>query len=249
MADPSPPSPSPGSPPSPSSPLPSSLGRFADLALFAPIGLVCRLRDEVPHLAEAGRARVEGRLRIARLIGELAVKQGRREVVRRLDEVAEQRRLSSAPLIAEALLREEATVGAPLVEIAAVERPVFEQQVVEPPAAKTQATKKSAAKKSGTKKPAPEKSADRKSAAKKPVLDEPAAQQQTAGATQATAPTAPPVDAALLPISDYDSLAASQVVARLEALGPDDLTAIGTYEAATRGRRTNQGKDHQLQAG
>jgi hypothetical protein len=234
--------------------LPSSLGRFADLALFAPIGLVCRLRDEVPHLAEAGRARVEGRLRIARLIGELAVKQGRREVVRRLDEVAAQRRLSSAPLIAEALLHEEATVGAPLVEIAAVERPVLEQQVVEPPAAKTQATKQPAAKKSAAEKRAArksvaKKSAAKKSAAKRPGVDEPAAQQQTAGATQTTAPAASPVDAALLPISDYDSLAASQVVARLEALGPDDLTAIGTYEAATRGRRTILGKVQQLQAG
>ena len=51
-------------------PSPTSLGRLADLALFAPIGLVCRLRDEVPHLAEAGRARVEGQLRLARVIGE-----------------------------------------------------------------------------------------------------------------------------------------------------------------------------------
>ena len=235
--------PSPSSPSSSPTPL-ASLGRLADLALFAPIGLVCRLRDEVPHLAEAGRARVEGQLRLARLIGELAVKQGRREVVRRLDEVAEQRRLSSAPLIVEALLREEGAVEPPVVEMATVERPVVEEQLVKQPAAKTAAAKKPAKRQAAT-----------KSVAKTSVVDAPAVKKQVAsataapGAATATATGVSPVDAASLPISDYDSLAASQVVARLEALGPDDLTAIGTYEAATRGRRTILGKVHQLQAG
>ncbi len=223
-------------------PSPTSLGRLADLALFAPIGLVCRLRDEVPHLAEAGRARVEGQLRLARVIGEMAVKQGRREVVRRLDEVAEQRRGASAPLVVEALLREEAAVELPAVEPPAVELPVVEMQTVKRPAArkpavKTPAVKTPTAKRSAAKQPA----ARNQAAVKQPVLAE-----QTAAATP---PAAPSVDAASLPISDYDSLAASQVVARLVALGPDDLTAIGTYEAATRGRRTILGKVHQLQAG
>jgi hypothetical protein len=184
-------------PSSSSSSLSSSLVRLADLALFAPIGLVCRLRDEVPHLAEAGRARVEGQLRLARVIGEMAVKQGRREVVRRLDEVAEQRRGASAPLVVEALLREEPVVESPVVETAALEKP---------------------------------------------------AERQVARAAAVTPPAEAPVDATSLPISDYDSLAASRVVARLGALGPDDLTAIGSYEAATRGRRTILGKVHQLQA-
>ncbi|HEY5876089.1 MAG TPA: hypothetical protein VIT64_12350 [Ilumatobacteraceae bacterium] len=200
-------------------PSPSPLGRLVDLALFVPIGVVCKLRDEVPQFAEAGRARVEGQIRLARVIGQLAVKQGRREVVRRLDEVAEQRRGASAPLVVEALLREEPAVESPVVT-----RPAVEQAVVERPAVKKAAVKKAAVKKAAVEKPA-------------------------GRATPDTAPAAAPIDAASLPISDYDSLAASQVVARLEALGPDDLTAIGSYEAATRGRRTILGKVHQLQAG
>ena len=210
-------------------PSPSPLGRLVDLALFVPIGVVCKLRDEVPQFAEAGRARVEGQIRLARVIGQLAVKQGRREVVRRLDGVAEQRRGASAPLVVEALLREEPAVESPVVT-----RPAVEQAVVERPAVKKAPVKKAAAKKAAVKKAAVKKAAVEKAAGR---------------ATPATVPAAAPIDAASLPISDYDSLAASQVVARLEALGPDDLTAIGSYEAATRGRRTILGKVHQLQAG
>jgi len=45
-------------------------------------------------------------------------------------------------------------------------------------------------------------------------------------------------DASELPIPDYDSLAASQVVPRLRSLSPDELAAVAAYESATRGRRT-----------
>lgn len=41
-----------------------------------------------------------------------------------------------------------------------------------------------------------------------------------------------------LPIQDYDSLAASQVVPRLATLTPDDLRAVQRYERATRNRQT-----------
>ena len=185
----------------------SPLGRLVDLAVFAPIGLVCRLRDEVPQLADAGRERIENRLRVARIIGELAVKQGRREVVRRLDEVAAQRQLASEPMdAAEALVElliEESVAEPPVVESVVVEEPDTELLVAEGP---------------------------------------------EAGAVMATKRAAVAADARTLPISDYDSLAASQVVARLEALGPDELEAIGNYEAAKRGRRTILGKVQQLQA-
>lgn len=211
-------------------PSPSPLARLVDLALFVPIGVVCKLRDEVPQFAEAGRARVEGQIRLARVIGQLAVKQGRREVVRRLDEVAEQRRGASAPLVVEALLREEPTVDSPVETVR-----VTKAAVRKTPAVRKPAVKKSAAKKAAV--------------AEKPVVEKPVVEKPVVRTTGATAPAAVPVDAASLPISDYDSLAASQVVARLEALGLDDLTSIGSYEAATRGRRTILGKVQQLQAG
>lgn len=41
-----------------------------------------------------------------------------------------------------------------------------------------------------------------------------------------------------LPIQDYDSLAASQVVPRLATLTHDDLRAVQAYESATRHRQT-----------
>ena len=45
-------------------------------------------------------------------------------------------------------------------------------------------------------------------------------------------------DAAALPITDYDSLAASQVVPRLATMSPDDLEMVGAYERAHRNRQT-----------
>jgi hypothetical protein len=50
-----------------------------------------------------------------------------------------------------------------------------------------------------------------------------------------------------LPIPEYDSLAASQVVPRLAGLAPNELEAVRTYEAARRGRRTILAKIAQLQ--
>lgn len=52
----------------------------------------------------------------------------------------------------------------------------------------------------------------------------------------APAPVAPPE--ADLPIEEYESLAAGQVVARLAALHPQDLAAVEAFEAANRNRRT-----------
>lgn len=69
------------------------------------------------------------------------------------------------------------------------------------------------------------------------------------------APVAPPLAegplhdpsaASDLAIADYDSLAASQVVARLEGLSPGERAAIARYETAHRGRRTILGKIAQL---
>ena len=50
-----------------------------------------------------------------------------------------------------------------------------------------------------------------------------------------------------LAIPDYDLLAASQVVRRLDGLDPDQLEAVRIYEAATRDRRTILHKIARLQ--
>jgi hypothetical protein len=51
-----------------------------------------------------------------------------------------------------------------------------------------------------------------------------------------------------LPIDEYESLAASQVVARLPTLTPSELEEVRSFEATHRGRRTILGKIDQLLA-
>ena len=64
-----------------------------------------------------------------------------------------------------------------------------------------------------------------------------------------TAPTLTPVpDPSALAIPDYDGLAASQIIERLEGLDATELAAVDEYERATRARRTVLGKIAILQA-
>jgi hypothetical protein len=71
-------------------------------------------------------------------------------------------------------------------------------------------------------------------------------------ATEGDAPSARPVpDAAAGAVvggalADYDTLSASQVVRRLESLGPEELHAVQRYEASTRNRRTILNRAGQL---
>lgn len=75
----------------------------------------------------------------------------------------------------------------------------------------------------------------------------------TGAVTSVTAPPAPVQPAADVPlvttlaIPDYDSLAASQVVPRLEGLAGDELDAVRIYESANRGRKTILNRVDQLQ--
>ena len=62
------------------------------------------------------------------------------------------------------------------------------------------------------------------------------------------APTGPVPAADELAIPDYDGLAASQVVPRLEGLEQDELESVRLYESAHRGRKTVLGKIAQLQS-
>lgn len=73
-----------------------------------------------------------------------------------------------------------------------------------------------------------------------PVSPAPAAGAPSSGSSRA------PVAAGALPISDYDSLAASQVIPRLAGLSEAELDAVEAYERANRGRKTILGKVAQL---
>ena len=82
-----------GSPPSP-------LDRLADLWFYAPIGALYRLRGGPFAWADEGRRRVDQQVQVARMIGRFAVDRSRRELTRRLDAMAEQRRLAAeGPII------------------------------------------------------------------------------------------------------------------------------------------------------
>lgn len=79
-----------------------------------------------------------------------------------------------------------------------------------------------------------------------PAEDEPAVRARPA---PRAAPARPPVaDSAEadIAIPDYRALSASQVVRRLDSLGPEELEALYRFEAATRGRRTILHRAQQL---
>ena len=71
-----------------------------------------------------------------------------------------------------------------------------------------------------------------------PTVDRAAAPAPAAPPTEPPPESAPAPAESELPIQDYDSLAASQVVPRLATLGADELRAVQAYEAATRHRQT-----------
>lgn len=70
-----------------------ALGQALDLFVYAPIGFVLEARELVPRLARRGR----GQVGLARVMGTLAVRQGRREVERVLNDILPDRAAPPAP--------------------------------------------------------------------------------------------------------------------------------------------------------
>lgn len=64
----------------PNKPLDAAL----DLLVFAPVGLALTAAEEIPKLAARGRATLTGQLSVAKMLGQFAITQGRREVEKRL---------------------------------------------------------------------------------------------------------------------------------------------------------------------
>jgi hypothetical protein len=63
----------------------SPLDRVLDLVFYAPLGLAVRAAEEVPKLAAQGRERMRLQAPVARMVGKMAVAQGRRQVQDILD--------------------------------------------------------------------------------------------------------------------------------------------------------------------
>jgi hypothetical protein len=192
------------------------LDRLVDLALYAPVGLALELRKQLPGWAKTGRAEVDNRVNLYRMIGKFAVHQGRAELVKRLEKLAEERAAAQAGVIDAA----------------------SERVATEPPATTLSSDDAQTRRSKPATKQQQQPSTPRKSAPSNKV-----------DASDAALSAPAPGNQIVLPIADYDSLAASQVVTRLAALSPAELTAVYDYETAHRGRRTVLGKVAQLQAG
>jgi hypothetical protein len=64
--------------------------QLLDLLVYAPLGLLMEARDLLPKLAEKGRQRMGGQVTVARMIGELAVRQGQRQAEKAFQRFREQ---------------------------------------------------------------------------------------------------------------------------------------------------------------
>ena len=205
-----------------------------DLVVYGPVGLALYLRDTAPHFARLFVARGRNELRQARAVGELATTLGGPRLRRIFDEGVGKARTRVGEVIE--------TLGS-----------IAQDSVVcalgeEPGAQPSQA---------------PTEEWD------EPDWDEPewddpnvavASRDNGAGVNGQAAETSGPavmwsvpgatvedrVPVASLAIADYDSLAATQVVERLEGLSPSELEAIRSYEVAHRSRYTILGKIDQL---
>ena len=51
-----------------------------DYGVYAPIGLAVSIAEEIPRLTDKGRGRASGQISVARVIGRMAVEQGKREI-------------------------------------------------------------------------------------------------------------------------------------------------------------------------
>ena len=64
--------------------------QLLDVLVYAPLGLLMEARDLVPKLAEKGRQRMGGQVTVARMIGEMAVRQGQRQAEKMFQRLREQ---------------------------------------------------------------------------------------------------------------------------------------------------------------
>jgi hypothetical protein len=201
----------------------SPLDTALDLVLYAPVGLALTIGEEIPKMAAKGRTGLGSRVATARIVGQFAVAQGRREVSRRL----------SSPV--------SPTPRAPT---APGEAPTA------PPRAPTAPGRAPAAPGGAPTASAPRRAA---AAATSGSAGPSAAGTSAAGTSAPAAPVgagavanAPAVTSLAIP--GYDSLSASQVVQRLGGLSDPELQAVKEYEAASRGRRTILARVGQLQS-
>jgi hypothetical protein len=223
----------------------SPLDAALDVLVFVPLGLAATAAEEFPKLAAKGRAQLLGRLTVARMVGEFAVAQGRREVGRRFGQAARpgasqnggtgtiRTAESTGPGPGTGGIHGDAGAGA-----AGGGAAGGGAAGAGSPGSANAAGGSDAAGRGGEADHWPQDPDD-------PVVVDVA--ETTRPPSGDPVVESPPADAAGLAIPGYDSLSASQVVQRLDGLSRDELAAVGEYESAHRARRTVLTRVSQLQ--
>ena len=199
--------------------------RALDLFVYAPVGFALMAYQRVPTLvseivgrgmAQLGEA--EARVNQAKMIGQVAVTFGSRQLRREVDSRLE-----------EACKKAEFLAG----YIPGLRSDDEDDDLLAEPLT-GQGSAASAAPAAGGPPPAP--SSPFPSPA--PTAPSPPPEPSTPFPSPAPEVSAPPPPAADLPIPEYDGLSASQVVSRLSGLTETELDAVAAYEAAGRRRKT-----------
>ena len=225
----------------------SALDNALDLLVYAPVGLALTAAEELPKLAAKGRTQVQGQLTMARMVGQFAVTQGRKEIEKRLG-IANPPAAASKP--SEATPAPRPPVNGKSTTAAASENGSYERLSGRAPA--SGGSNRSAAASTTAQEGAVidvdfgtstrSEGTDPGTSGAPFVQDKPSPPKPTvvASGPAKTAESSGGLtpSAQGLAIPGYDSLSASQVVQRLAGLSQEELAAVGEYEAAHRGRRT-----------
>jgi hypothetical protein len=67
----------------------SPVERAINLFVYAPVGLLTLAREELPHIIEKGRQELTNQATVAKMMGEYAVAEGRKEASRRLEQAGD----------------------------------------------------------------------------------------------------------------------------------------------------------------
>ncbi|HEV8625049.1 MAG TPA: hypothetical protein VG034_11385 [Acidimicrobiia bacterium] len=224
-----------------------------DLFVHLPIGFAVMAWKRVPEIVGSvpelvGQAVAKGcaqlagaeerlseEMRKARMIGQVAVTFGGRQLRREVDA-----RLRDARQAAGGVASFLPGLGGGGPNGAGAGAPTVRATPTAPVSPPSTAAKRSTAAKAAAKPAAARKSttktAGARTATKAPAKK--ASAKKASAATKQARRDAPPASAADLPIREYDGLSASQVVSRLTGLTPEELRAIRSYEEGSRGRRT-----------
>jgi hypothetical protein len=196
----------------------STAERVLDLAFYAPLGLALSVAEAVPGLARKGRSRLGPQMVLARTVGQLAVKQGYRQLVGIVTAPGANPFSSPRPA-GPTRSAPGSTTSAPL-ELGELDPldPLDERATPDDFAAQD---------------------APGAVVVPLPTSRSNVGRHRNVGAPQKHA-------ASELAIHSYDSLSAPQVVQRLAGLSRDEVAAVRAYEAATRARRTILARAEQL---